>query len=226
MTLPVRPLRAHSSSCAGRRAGQRSECSSRRAPTYPLPAGVLTDGAGPTLRRPGHGGPGGPPGGCFCRQSPGLGLCPVLRRTYVPSGQCTVAAAAHSRTSALGLGVPPCGWGLAFHRQSLLRPARGPAHLRSASAPRRRRVIPVRGPPLRTRASRARAALAARALRTHRARTSSPYRQPDRSGLGSPRHVAESPGGARGPLGCCAAAGAVTWRSSGSASGPGPLGSR
>ena len=43
----------------------------------------------------------------------------------------------------------------------LLGPASGPAYLRSASAPRRRRVIPARGPPLRTRAPRARSALAA-----------------------------------------------------------------
>jgi hypothetical protein len=40
------------------------------------------------------------------------------------------------------------------------RPA-GRPNLRSASAPRRRRVIPARGPPLRTRAPRARPALAA-----------------------------------------------------------------
>jgi hypothetical protein len=55
-------------------------------------------------------------------------------------------------------------------------------------------------------------------LRTHRARTSSPDRQQDFPSLGSPRHVADSSGGERCPLGCCAAAGAVTWRSSGPAS--------
>ncbi len=36
--------------------------STRRAHTSCMPAGVFTDGAGPTLRRLGRGGPGGPPG--------------------------------------------------------------------------------------------------------------------------------------------------------------------
>ncbi len=86
---------------------------------------------------------------------------------------------------------------------------------------------PVRPRRSTSRASWARAGLfgscGRRGLQTHRARTSPPSQQPDRPGLGSPRHVADSPGGARGPSGRCAA---VTWRCSGPASDPAPLGSR
>ncbi len=100
----------------------------------------------------------------------------------------------------------------------LLGQARGPARLRSTSSPRSRRVTGARpaasdpGPagPVRPRRSPSRASWARaglfgssgrHGLRTHRARTSSPDRQPDRPGLGSPRQVADSPCGARGPLG-------------------------
>jgi hypothetical protein len=50
-----------------------------------------------------------------------------------------------------------------------------------------------------------------RGLRTHWARTSSQDRQPDRPGLGSLHHVADSPGGAHGPHGplCCRRCGHV-----------------
>jgi hypothetical protein len=64
-----------------------------------------------------------------------------------------------------------------------------------------------------------------RGLRTHRARTSSPDRQLDRPCLGSQRHVADPPGGARSHLGplhcllCCHVA------IPGARVGPRPLGS-
>jgi hypothetical protein len=96
--------------------------------------------------------------------------------------------------------------------------ARGPARLRSEFAPPPPGdpgALPAAsdpGPsgPVRPRrsaswASWARAGLygssGRRGLRTHQARTSYPDRQPDRPGLGWPRHVADSSGGARGHLG-------------------------
>jgi hypothetical protein len=114
------------------------------------------------------------------------------------------------------------------------RPA-GRPNLRSASAPRRRRVIPARSPPLRTRAPRARPALAAPRPGPRGPGPGSSSRA-DVAGSGrswprlalrhgsrtltvcdSPRQVTIAPGGVRGPAGRCAAAGVVTWRPRGPA---------